>query len=452
MSNRGSFARRLRAEYRKKILITAIVCLLIGALLGYFGGRLLNKNPTDATANPALTMAASEAAPEPVAESAFNNIDEAEPTQPEFAAEDEPEADVFENEDEFAEIPSEAEPETEAVAEPEAEPETEAVAEPEAEPETEAVTEPEEEPETAALLLTAAEPEVGIESADGNEAEPEATAEPTAEPTPEVTPEPTPEPTPEVTPEPTPIVVPYGEPITFESQVTMDGGPRRDASDAEFETLNLTVQLTAYKDFNYFEQNYGDVYDLKGGTAAAEFNITLNNYEGTQQIIPQNCLLITFRGESDAKTTQGYQLIDKEIAGSTGVMLINNQPVTCYKRYAYDETLGEMRYMVLTAYNNGAETTYWFDIKAPEPDPTPTPVPTAVPDVSKTLHPGETSDAIKQMQEALIAQGYLDAEATGYYGPKTMDAVKAAQKAFGLTADGIAGKQFFSKIYNMEIN
>ena len=40
MSSRGSFARRLRAEYRKKMVIIAIVCLLIGLAAGFIGGKI----------------------------------------------------------------------------------------------------------------------------------------------------------------------------------------------------------------------------------------------------------------------------------------------------------------------------------------------------------------------------------------------------------------------------
>ena len=456
MANNSARERRIRAAYRKKAVITGIVCLLIGLVAGFICGKVLGGNRKDASISVPAPTAVQETedfvTPEPLSQNGLSSAAAAYESEPDpiFVFSDEQNekeeyadeydiADVGEFDEEYSDefgkkfVDESGEEFTNALNEDFGE-------------------DDEEESVSLATILDSMPTEPPYVTDNTAEAAEEAAVETADEEITETAEEEIADTTSEPTPEPTPIIVPYGEEVTFDSQINKDGSPRRDTASEDYETINLTVQITSYKDFAYFEENYGSIYDLKGGTAAAEFEMTLNNYAGTQQIIPQNCLLITFRGDSDAKTAQGYQLIDKEIAGSTGVMLINNKPVTCYKRYAYDEMLGEMKYMVLTAYNDGVETTYWFDIDMPEPDPTPTPEPTPVPDVSRTLHPGEKSDAIKEMQEALIAQGYLDAEATGYYGQQTMNAVKAAQKAFGLTVDGVAGKQFFSKLYNMEIN
>ena len=89
-----------------------------------------------------------------------------------------------------------------------------------------------------------------------------------------------------------------------------------------------------------------------------------------------------------------------------------------------------------------------------EPTPTPTPevTPTATPVATteaptrqavewKTLRKGDTGDAVAQLQEALIQLGYLSGKADGTYGTQTVNAVKAFQKANGLTADGTAGQE-----------
>ena len=68
---------------------------------------------------------------------------------------------------------------------------------------------------------------------------------------------------------------------------------------------------------------------------------------------------------------------------------------------------------------------------------TPTPAPTAT--ASTTLKKGDASDAVKEMQERLIALGYLSGKADGQFGVATYRALQAFQKANGLTADGIAG-------------
>ena len=81
----------------------------------------------------------------------------------------------------------------------------------------------------------------------------------------------------------------------------------------------------------------------------------------------------------------------------------------------------------------------------PTPEPTKTPAPedeeentgTAWP----TLRKDDAGDNVAQLQEALIELGYLSGKADGNYGEQTVSAVKAFQKANGLTADGTAGEQ-----------
>lgn len=55
------------------------------------------------------------------------------------------------------------------------------------------------------------------------------------------------------------------------------------------------------------------------------------------------------------------------------------------------------------------------------------------------MHQGDKCDMVKQIQLLLKEKGYLEAEATGQCGEKTIEAVKAFQKAKGLTQDGNAG-------------
>ncbi len=63
---------------------------------------------------------------------------------------------------------------------------------------------------------------------------------------------------------------------------------------------------------------------------------------------------------------------------------------------------------------------------------TPTPTP-------GNLKQGSTGNAVKEMQERLIALGYLSGKADGIFGAKTFAALVAFQKANRLTADGIFG-------------
>ena len=74
----------------------------------------------------------------------------------------------------------------------------------------------------------------------------------------------------------------------------------------------------------------------------------------------------------------------------------------------------------------------------PSPDATPTP---------KSLQRGYTdSEEVRQMQSRLKELGYYKGSPDGDFGPATEDAVKAFQKANGLTADGKAGEKTLAKL------
>lgn len=87
---------------------------------------------------------------------------------------------------------------------------------------------------------------------------------------------------------------------------------------------------------------------------------------------------------------------------------------------------------------------------------TPTPVPTATPKPEATdsssvawpvLRKNDSGENVAQLQEALIELGYLTGKADGNYGDQTVEAVKAFQKANGLTQDGTAGEETQKKLY-----
>ncbi len=59
---------------------------------------------------------------------------------------------------------------------------------------------------------------------------------------------------------------------------------------------------------------------------------------------------------------------------------------------------------------------------------------------------GSVSEAVKSLQNRLIALGYLKGKADGIFGAKTSLALIAFQKANGLKADGIAGSKTLAKI------
>ena len=442
MSNyrtRNSRERRLRARYRRKIWTCGIVMLIIGLVLGYV---LCMMFPVDKPSF--LTSAAATPTPAPMI--TVTEAPTAEPTA-------EPTA-----------VPT-AEPTATPTAEPTAVPTATPTAEPTAAPTAEANIEPaivfNSLDKIAATATPTAEPTATPT------AEPTATptavptvaptAEPTATPTPEptATPEPSPEPTPE------PVIVPFGESCTFDTQITSTGSARLDADDAAYETLNLTLRVNAYKDPAYFENQYADTYNLQGNEAAIEFELTLNGYTGTAEIIPQNFLLITCCGEDASVTAQSFQLMDTEIAGKTNIAITSDVPKTLYKRYDYNANQGDMVYMVVTAYNDGKESSYWFEIQGPEEEPA---AEAETSEAAETAKPAETSgetvsadtsltigssgDAVKKLQAKLISLGHLQGQPDGKFGKYTADAVKIMQKKFGMEQTGVADAAFLEKLYS----
>jgi len=65
---------------------------------------------------------------------------------------------------------------------------------------------------------------------------------------------------------------------------------------------------------------------------------------------------------------------------------------------------------------------------------------------SETLRVGTISEAVRDLQNRLIALGYLKGKADGNFGTQTSLALIAFQKANGLTADGIAGQATLKKL------
>ena len=93
-------------------------------------------------------------------------------------------------------------------------------------------------------------------------------------------------------------------------------------------------------------------------------------------------------------------------------------------------------------------------IATPTPAPTATPAPGTTPNPGgqqeasyTTLKVGSTGTAVKNLVTELKNQGYFKGTVTNKYTTAVADAVKAFQKAKGLTVDGIAGSATQHKLY-----
>ena len=489
--SRRSRERRLRAQYRKKTAITGVVMLLLGIIAG-FVLCVFSVNHPGPMSNFLKIGPISNVTVTPVDESrlAINEPDDNASIIGSLTAQENNEAvdpanDVIDssaagevsginsilggNNADAENSSNNIEPLNAATAAPEVqaiaaitEKPVEATEEPAVEEPTEAPVEadPEaEEPaEAAEVAIPEAEEPVETEAPEEpvdaeNETPAEAGEEVAAESTPEVTPEPTPEATPETL---EPVIVPYGEAYMLETQIKADGSERSTVDDEPYETLSLTLKVDAYKDPAYFQSQYSTQYKLQGDEAAVEFDITLNGYTGTTEIIPQNFLLITFVGSDPSVTTQGYQLMDAEIGGKTEVAISSDVPSKLYKRYPYSAEQGDMVYMVVTTYNDGVQGVYWFEILAPEPEETPEPeTPEENADEASGeaasdgtgLTVGSQGDDVIKLQRALIDKGLLTGNPDGKFGNYTAGAVKEMQRRYGMEQTGIADQAFLDRLY-----
>jgi len=86
---------------------------------------------------------------------------------------------------------------------------------------------------------------------------------------------------------------------------------------------------------------------------------------------------------------------------------------------------------------------------APAGEPTAVPAPTMTPNPRYSkLSYGDRNNNVKKMQQRLIELGYMKKGSDdGVYGYGTLNAVRAFQKANGLSADGVAGKATLTCLY-----
>lgn len=453
-ASRRERERRRRAKMRKKITITAIIMLVIGIVIGYLANDLLHEGKfgNKQLINPPLATAA--VTPEVIVSPEPTEMPTAIPTEAPTAVPTEvpTEAPTAEPVVVYVEVtpvptevptavPTEAPTEVPTVVPTEAPTEVPTVAPtaaPTAEPVMEAVAivtaEPTAEPVVEAVVVATAEPTAEVQTVETVETVEVTAVEATAEP---------------VAEEVKPVVIPFGHSQTFETQITADGKSRQTADDQAYETLSLTLTVSDYKDHEYYVDTYTGKYKIKGDEAALEFKLTLNDYAGVTTIQPQEVLLITFCNEA-GEAVQGYQITDKEIAGQVGVTLMSDVTSTMYKRYPYNAEQGDMEYMVVTTFNEGVETEYWFQMVDPVAEAAEAAARAeeeARIEAESKMTVGSQGENVKKLQQKLIEMNLLSGSPDGKFGKYTAEAVKVLQGRYGMEQTGVTSKEFLDKLY-----
>ena len=234
-------------------------------------------------------------------------------------------------------------------------------------------------------------------------------------------------------------IVPYGESFTYTTEINADGNARVEATNEPYETVCFTQTMKKYMRPTDYAEKYATQYRMQGNEAGASFELTLIDYIGNTTIIPQNVVDVSLRSESGNTVEHGYQLMDAEIDGRYGISLPTNTPTTFYKRFAYPVDGEDMKYLVITTYKNGQTQMILFELeseKPPEPEV-----------IYPTLQRGLVNDDVLNVQNRLAELGYLNVTPDGTFGPKTEEAIKSAQAAFGMEPNGIADNAFQQKLF-----
>ena len=239
-------------------------------------------------------------------------------------------------------------------------------------------------------------------------------------------------------------VVPYGEELTFQTQITPEGKARLKA-EADYETLSFTIKLKGNRGPRHFKKFYEEDFALKGNEAVAEIQLTLNDYEGGLELNPNNIILLTMQAENGDKAS-GYQMMNWEMSGSNDLPMVSNLPITAFKRYDFDEeSENPMRYLVVHSFNDGVEETYLMELADPEEEG-------SFYIIYDELKRKSRGKAVKQLQTKLKELGLLSGSTVdGVYGPGTAESVKAAQKLLGFEETGVATHEFQKALYKYNI-
>lgn len=109
-----------------------------------------------------------------------------------------------------------------------------------------------------------------------------------------------------------------------------------------------------------------------------------------------------------------------------------------------------MEYMVVTAYNEGVESVYWFQMVDPVAEAAEEAARAAEAariEAESRMTVGSEGENVKKLQQKLIDMGLLTGAPDGKFGKYTAEAVKTLQGRYGMEQTGITSKEFLDKIY-----
>ena len=203
-------------------------------------------------------------------------------------------------------------------------------------------------------------------------------------------------------------------------------------------TLTFTMKVSETLSPDWFGARYKNNYYLDGSEACVSFSMKYTtDSEGYDSVIPQDAFSISVT-DGEGKIIQGYQIMDKAIAGSYNVSLSRGKTSQLYKRYAYSE---DCRYLRLTYYSDEVRHDVYFALTYDDPNAE-----------YEEMTLGARNEFVRAMKQKLAALGFLDEKykSSDYFDNNTLAAVKAAQEKYGMEQTGVADAAFLKQLYSDE--
>ncbi len=230
--------------------------------------------------------------------------------------------------------------------------------------------------------------------------------------------------------------VPFTREKAFTADLMANGLPRDGVHNADDETLTVTLSVPELLTPEWFALQYAKSdYTLDGTENGVHLVLSFTGGKNLSSLLPQDSFPLRLV-DANGNTVTGYQLTDQPIDGKYGVKVTADTLTDLYKRCEGIETA---RYLVLSCWQDGVPHEYRFSLRYDDPNVD-----------YERLKSGDKGDEVLAMKQKLVSLGYLGPNAVknNVFNKDVVNAVKAAQEAFGLEKTGEADTAFLKELYS----
>ena len=209
---------------------------------------------------------------------------------------------------------------------------------------------------------------------------------------------------------------------------------------SDVKDLQTKLKKLGYYDA-YVDGDYGDTTVAAVKAFQKKYNLTADGIAGKETLKKLNSV---YENANSAKDDDSLRMGD---SGSAVKSLQTKLKKLGYYNGTVDSTFGSGTYAAVRAFQQkngltadgvaGSETLKKLDSAYKNADSDKD---------DDSLRKGATGSAVKDLQTKLKKLGFYNAYVDGSYGDTTVAAVKAFQKKYNLTADGVAGSETLKKL------